>query len=886
MAASESQDFVMNLGVRGIIRLTMPLAAGTKLDGYEVLGLLGAGGMGEVYRARDPALKREVAIKVLPSFVSRDPDRLHRFEQEAQAAAALNHPNILAVYQFGVFEGAPYLVSELLEGGTLRQVLQRGPLPVRKTIDHAVQIAHGLAAAHEQGIVHRDLKPENLFVTKDGRIKILDFGLAKLIQTQPDSDGNAPTMTSGTDPGMVMGTAGYMSPEQVRGKGVDHRTDIFAFGAILYEMLTGTRAFHRTTSAETMTAILNDDPPAISQLVQSIPPGLQRVAHRCLEKNPEQRFHSASDLAFALEALSESGSSAPISVPAVGKRSRSKIRAGLIGAAAILGLAAVAYFVAIRQEKVPFEHYSIQKVIDGEYVRMTAISPDGNYLAAVVRDANGVQSLVLHHIPTNSERPIMQDAAYKYQDVIFSPDGSYIYFRIDALDTSPSDREDVYRMPVLGGQATRVLEGVATSLSFIDRGQRVCFNRQDRPAGTYKFLSASADGGDEQVLANGKKPFPSLAACAPSGRFAVTYDGALGKIETLDFVSGSRQVLTSLAAQRWLSRLVWAPGGEGLFAVGWSKDVAKGQIDFLPHSGGNLRQITNDLSDYGGISLTADARTIATTQYELNARFAELSLADRSHVKEHQIGKLYWFTWVDNDRIVISEEGNDPRIVDLIKNETTILNVAKGHYYFHPALCGPDALVITSVTVGAGSTSVYKMHLDGSEPTQLTRGPVDGFPECTADGKWLFYADNRDSSDPILMRQPVQGGAAQKVIPSEVWHHISSDGKLLVTAALGNRTPLHIISTDSLQEIRSFPATRDAETTFAFSADNESIFYTTRTGADTTIWRQPIDGAVPVKVATLQGKYVYWLRPSPDGKKLGLTIGTPTSEAVLLRDLR
>jgi eukaryotic-like serine/threonine-protein kinase len=363
----------------------MALAVGTKLDVYEVLGLLGAGGMGEVYRARDPALKREVAIKVLPPYVSRDLDRLHRFEQEAQAAAALNHPNILGVYQFGVFEGAPYLVSELLEGGTLRQVLQRAPLPIRKTIDYAVQIAHGLAAAHELGIVHRDLKPENLFVTKDCRIKILDFGLAKLMQSQPDPDGNVPTLT---DPGMVMGTAGYMSPEQVRGKAVDHRTDIFAFGAILYEMLMGTRAFHRSTSAETMTAILNDEPTSISQLVQTIPPGLQRVVHRCLEKNPQQRFHSASDLAFALEALSESGSAAPISVPTEGKRSRSKVLMWSIGPVAVLALGAAAYYFGIRQEKVPFEHYSIQKGMDSESVELTAISPDGNYLAAVVRDAN------------------------------------------------------------------------------------------------------------------------------------------------------------------------------------------------------------------------------------------------------------------------------------------------------------------------------------------------------------------------------------------------------------------------------------------------------------------------------------------------------------------
>ncbi len=286
----------------------MPLFAGTKLDGYEILSLLGAGGMGEVYRARDPALKREVAIKILPTFVTQNPDTLRRFEQEAQTAAALSHPNILAVHRFGVFEGVPYLVCELLEGSTLRQVLERGALPVRKSIDYAIQIAHGLAAAHEQGIVHRDLKPENLSITKDGRIKILDFGLAKLMQPQPVADGNPPTMSLNTDAGMVMGTPGYMSPEQVRGKAVDHRTDIFAFGAILYEMLTGTRAFHRSTSAETMTATLNDEPPAISQLVQNIPPGLQRVVHRCLEKNPEQRFHSASDLAFALEALSDSGS--------------------------------------------------------------------------------------------------------------------------------------------------------------------------------------------------------------------------------------------------------------------------------------------------------------------------------------------------------------------------------------------------------------------------------------------------------------------------------------------------------------------------------------------------------------------------------------------------
>jgi len=283
------------------------LTPGAHLGDYEVQGLLGSGGMGEVYRARDHRLGREVAIKVLPAVLSHDPDRLRRFEQEARAAAALNHPNILGVYQLGTYDGAPYLVSELLEGRTLRELLLRGAVPLRKVIDNGVQIARGLAAAHEKGITHRDLKPENLFVTKDGRVKILDFGLAKLTQRPAMSDHDVPTLSAQTEPGVVMGTAGYMAPEQVQGSAADHRTDIFAFGTILYEMLTGKRAFHKPTPAETMAAILNEEPASISQFVRTIPPALQRIVQRCLEKNPEERFQTASDLAFALAALSDSG---------------------------------------------------------------------------------------------------------------------------------------------------------------------------------------------------------------------------------------------------------------------------------------------------------------------------------------------------------------------------------------------------------------------------------------------------------------------------------------------------------------------------------------------------------------------------------------------------
>jgi serine/threonine protein kinase len=281
------------------------ISNGSRLGPYEVLAPLGAGGMGEVYRARDPRLSRDVAIKVLPPSFSKDPDRLRRFEQEARAAGVLIHPNITAVFDVGSQDGAPYVVSELLEGEVLQEALAGGRLSTRRAVDYAIQLARGLAAAHEKGIVHRDLKPANIFVTKDGRVKILDFGLAKLTHAKDSLPGRTNlSTTQGTEPGAVLGTLGYMAPEQLRGRPADSRSDIFSFGAILYEMLSGKRAFRGDSAADTMSAVLRDDPPDLSLTDQSISPGLERIVRHCLEKDPEQRFQSAQDLAFDLEALS------------------------------------------------------------------------------------------------------------------------------------------------------------------------------------------------------------------------------------------------------------------------------------------------------------------------------------------------------------------------------------------------------------------------------------------------------------------------------------------------------------------------------------------------------------------------------------------------------
>ncbi|HEY7114367.1 MAG TPA: protein kinase [Thermoanaerobaculia bacterium] len=321
----------------------MTLQAGSRLGPYEITGLLGAGGMGEVYRATDPRLGRDVAVKVLPASLSQDADRLKRFEQEARAAGVLNHPNITAVYDLGTnaSDGAPYIVTELLEGETLRSRLSTGALSVRKATDYAMQIAKGLAAAHEKGIVHRDLKPENLFITRDGRLKILDFGLAKL-KSEKDGEQTDLKTVSGTEPGVVLGTMGYMSPEQVRGKPADRRSDLFSVGTILYEMLSGQRAFRGETAADTITAILTKEPPDLSTTNKDIHPGLDRILRHCLEKNPEERFESARDLAFDLEALSGvSGSTTGAVAAAASAETRPRTRwTGAVFAAILLALAA------------------------------------------------------------------------------------------------------------------------------------------------------------------------------------------------------------------------------------------------------------------------------------------------------------------------------------------------------------------------------------------------------------------------------------------------------------------------------------------------------------------------------------------------------------------
>jgi eukaryotic-like serine/threonine-protein kinase len=468
----------------------MPLNPGAKLGPYEIVSSIGAGSMGEVYRAHDSRLNRDVAIKILPEQVSNDADRLYRFETEAKAAAALNHPNILAVYEMGNHNGVRYIVSELLEGKPLSEVLRRGPLPLRTAIEYGVQIAHGLGAAHEKGVIHRDLKPDNIFVTRSGRVKILDFGLAKVLQPKEHPITATPTVTL---PGVALGTVGYMSPEQVRGHSTDQRTDIFAFGAILYEMVMGRRSFQKNTEADTISAILNEEPPPIAQFAPDTPSGLERIVRRCLEKSPEQRFQSAADLAFALEAISDPSIASPSGAHPIARvEPRHRPIAWLFVGVVILAVAAVIAYSLLKPAPPPRVANYVQLTHDGQPKALIATDGSRLYLSLGEVRAGSFASHGAAEMSTAGRDPTRLSIVPALSSPFdLTPDGSQI-LAISGQGAPP--KGPLWTYPVLGGSPRKLDDIIAETAACSPDGKRLAYTNLG------DLFIASADGTGSRKL--------------------------------------------------------------------------------------------------------------------------------------------------------------------------------------------------------------------------------------------------------------------------------------------------------------------------------------------------------------------------------------------------
>jgi Tol biopolymer transport system component len=816
------------------------LKAGDRLGPYEIVALLGAGGMGEVYRAKDPRLGRDVAIKVLPAEFASDPDRLRRFEQEARAAGQLNHPNILALYDVGSHEGSPYLVSELLEGQSLRERLEGGPLPSRKAIEFAVQIAHGLAAAHEKGIVHRDLKPENLFVTADGHVKILDFGLAKLRPGASVSSGApAPTVVGGTEPGYVMGTAAYMSPEQVRGQAVDHRSDIFSLGVVLYEMLSGAKAFHRDSAVETMNAILKEEPPELTTLDPKIPVGLARVVQHCLEKHPADRFQSARDLAFDLETLSGTSGEAAAALQAGRVAARSRIRERLAwGVAAAIAVAAIGALLALDHMRRPPEAELVRFSVTGpEGVMLVpdstavAISPDGRRLVYTIMDATGTVRLWVRRLDSLAAQPLTgtEGATLPF----WSPDSRYVaFFAYGKLR----------KVPVAGGSPEVICDAPDGRGGSWSKEGVIIF----APQAMGPLLKVAAEGGEPVELARPDRArgdtglrFPCFL---PDGRHFL-YVSLPRKQSGFDVYLGALDSKERGRIGSALSAPIYAEPGYLLFALGdrlvaqrfdrssWQpvgKVMPLGDAPVQPmfDAGTALSASTNGVLAHG---VSSPPMTELVWLDRAGRQTGRIPLPPGSYSNPSLSPGGRWATVTKFN----SSIRNDLWLVDLQRAVTTRLTfdglVAQGWGMAVPVVWSPDSTRVAYCTDRSGVYDVYQILASGAgrpEPL-LQSDAIYKLPTAwSPDGKYVIFT------------QLGEGGVY------DLW----------LLPLHGDRTPVPYLRTPFNEDFA------------AFSPDGRWLAYDSdETGKPEIYVRSFPDQGEKYRVSTSGGMIVQWSR---DGKEL------------------
>ena len=685
---------------------------GTSLGPYEILGAIGSGGMGEVYRARDPRLGREVAVKILPLQFSADSERLYRFEQEARAAAALNHPNILAIYDLGrQANGSPYIVSELLEGESLRERLRSGPLPLRKAIDYATQITLGLAAAHDKGIVHRDLKPENLFITRDGRAKILDFGLAKL--TERSSDSETVVRTEATTPGMVLGTVGYMSPEQVRGVATDHRSDIFTFGAILYEMLSGKRAFHGDTAADTMSAILKEDPPELTETNRQVPPALERIVRHCLEKNPDERFQSTRDVAFDLGALSSPSSSAvgPALPLAVSSRVRRRAWFAAIGTLGLIAALAAGVALGQRWARPQPPRYQ-QLTFRRGSIEGARFAPDGHTIVYSASWEGAAPELYSSRDDGQGGRPLGITGA---KLLAISSTGEMALLTKVQPPRNWIDTGTLARAPLAGGAPRELLEGVA-SADWSPNGKELAVSRFDAAATQWRL----------------EYPIGKLIYATPN----------------------------------WISHIRLAPDGRRIaFLEHPPTGDDRGHVAIVDLAG-KKRDLSGELASVQGLDWSRDGSEIwftASTNGNNRMLYA-VTPSGRQRLVNTVPGKLQLEDIGTDGRVLLQLQSAGRTMVGVSAGQSREVPLGWLDYPF-PRDLTPDGKTLLFEEEGEGGGPRYTVFVrgtDGSPAVAIGEGYAGGI---SRDGKWAVTLSPDDGHLTIV---PVGAGEARTIAAGDV----------------------------------------------------------------------------------------------------------------------
>jgi eukaryotic-like serine/threonine-protein kinase len=908
---------------------------------YRITGQLGSGGMGVVYEAEDLSLGRKVALKFLPPQLAGDANALERFLLEARAASALNHPNICTIYAVersgGGADAQSFIAMELLEGQNLDQKLYTGPMQVGPLLDTAIQLADALDAAHAKGIIHRDIKPANIFLTPRGQVKVLDFGLAKL--TRPElnmqtigATQDSPAAANLTSPGATVGTIAYMSPEQARGEPLDTRSDLFSLGTVIYQMATGRQPFSGPTSAVVFHAILELDPVSVAHWNAALPPRLQEIIEKLLEKDRDLRCQSAADLRGDLKRLKrdvESGrKTTPLSGPAplavagnpsaprasnastlaarpssssavVAAAGRHKLGTGvsvLLGIVVLLAAGYGIYSLVMRHPVRPFRSFTVTKLTEEGKAALVAMSPDGKYILSLMSENNGQVSLWLRNVPTNSNTQVQPPADVGYNGLRFSPDGNYLYFV--RSDPGNVELKYLYRAPLLGGTPERLAEDVDSNITFSPDGQRIAFMRYDNPEpGKYRLIVKSVGSGEETALTGGANSQGLVnPAWSPDGKTilcVVNQPGdALAGLMAVDTRSGQQHLVVS--TDSGLASPTWLPDGSGLLVLERtrSSNFTRQQIVFVVYPEGKVDPVTRDTNNYSDLSVAANGQLLATVlseeRYNLDVMSVASGGADARPVAP--AGAFTDISWTQDGRL-IDDKDNTLNWVNPDSGAKGSFATEEGSAAGDPWECADGRYIVFLLGLrgGKGSQNIWRADASGGNLKQLTQGKLENFPVCAPDSRSVYYM----GGDGIVMQVPIDGGVSRKVSDFAIdagFFDVSPDGRTLAFATVdhagGHEEKLTLVATDTGQVQKQIEFQRPRRGMVRFARDGKSVVYPVRENNVDNLWQQPLDGSAGKPLTSFKSEHIWDYHWSHDGSKLAVVRGHTDSDVVLMRDMQ
>lgn len=932
----------------------------SNLSHYRILSKIGAGGMGEVYAAQDTRLDRKVALKILPVEVAANRDRMERFIREAKSAAALSHPNIAQIFEIGEHDGTHFIAMEFIDGVTLREKIHREHTAVWKLLRQLQHIAEGLAKAHAAGIVHRDLKPDNIMITHDGHAKILDFGLAKLIEaTTPSSESTEPVSEAPTAmmpqysiPGRIMGTVGYMSPEQALGKvnEIDHRSDIFSFGCLLFETVTRRKPFEGQNTLDSLHNTVHAATPNVKEWYPEAPDDLQRIIRRCLAKDPDRRYQSIKEVAIELEelwqelrttsdrdSLHETGSSS-VAAPASDQRTQGEVSpsTGSIAAAStisssqfiaakikthkkafVVGLLAAVVVVAVGVAKLIGIGFGLARLTGKESspvnslqkmkfttvpvsgsVDQSFISPDGRFMALIIWE-KGKMSLRLRQVRGTVEREIVPPLdGYFHGGVTFSPDVNNIYY---VLGSSKSLFRRLYRVSVLGGDSQKLLDDIDTAVCVSPDSKRLAFRRHIPQSREDNLVVTNENGSDEEVIA--KRPAPAVFGkpeWSPNAQFiaypVISKDEG-GDYTILEATNPSDRSTTPISLSTrwsWINSIEWLPESNGLVVTGKPRSAPadhRGQIWYVPFPEGEPIKITNDANDYWGLSLTADGRTAMVRQTDVSSNIWVMPAGDFGRARQitNSTGVIGKPSWTPDGKIVYSSAGTG-RFQDLWLMDAD--GTGNQQLTFsddrdeHWPALSPDGRQVVFMATHESIRSLWRMNIDGGGAMELVRN-VDYVAEPQVSPDGKWVYYN--SRDRTFWRISFDGGQPVKVRDNTMCR-LSPDGKLFICAHRDMRpealAKLLVVSVESGEVLRTLDWPEGINALF-WSPDGQAVDYMAQREGLSNIWRLPLTGGKEQKLTDWQTPAAIWyLAWSRDGRQLAVTRETRRDQLILIQNFR